>query len=171
MQICGHSLERWFAMNRKIGIEAPILGIVLVVMLLIVSFNVLSRYVLHLSFSFIEELVCVMFVLLTTIGSSAASKDESHFTLDLFTGMMKPKIRNRVMILNNFLTLIAAAVLTVTGINMVAQQYDMGSISDSLRAPQWIYSLTLPLGCGLMCIRCIQVIVRRVKHWKEGEQQ
>jgi len=158
-------------MKKRFHIEEPILIVTLSFMLIIVFFNVVSRKVLHLSFSFIEELVCVLFVLLTTIGSAAASRDETHFNLDLITGSMEPKLRNIFMIINNCLTLTAAAILVVTGFNMVSLQRMMRSVSDSLHVPQWIYSLTLPVGSVLICIRCLMVIIRRVRHIKEGEQK
>ena len=74
-----------------ISFEAVIVAFVMLTMLILVFLGVISRYVLHFSFSFTEELVCAMFVLLSTMGGALASKENGHYTLDLITGMMKPK--------------------------------------------------------------------------------
>lgn len=150
-------------MKKKIDFEGLINAIAVLVMLAIVFINVLSRKFIHISFSFAEEVVCVLFVLLSTVGAAAAARDESHYTLDLLTGALKPKTRNRVLIIDTIFSLIAAGVLVVTGVMMVMAQYKMGSTSDSLRFPEWIYGLTVPVGCGVMCIRLIQVVIRRIR--------
>ncbi|MEI3180654.1 MAG: TRAP transporter small permease subunit [Lachnospiraceae bacterium] len=82
---------------------------------------------LHFSFSFTEELVCAMFVLLSTMGGALASKENGHYTLDLITGMMKPKIKETFYIIDTALTCLAAGFL-YTGIIMVKSQMKIGSL-------------------------------------------
>ena len=90
--------------KHDISIEAVIVAIVLIAMLTLVFLGVLSRYVLHFSFSFTEELVCAMFVLLSTMGGALASKEDGHYTLDLITGMMKPRLKKLFYIIDTALT-------------------------------------------------------------------
>lgn len=58
-----------------ISFEAVIVAFVMLTMLILVFLGVISRYVLHFSFSFTEELVCAMFVLLST-GRRAGQQGE-----------------------------------------------------------------------------------------------
>ena len=94
-----------------ISFEAVIVAFVMLTMLILVFLGVISRYVLHFSFSFTEELVCAMFVLLSTMGGALASKENGHYTLDLITGMMKPKMKRVFLIIDTLLTCAAASVL------------------------------------------------------------
>ena len=79
--------------KHNVNVESVVVAFVMLTMLVLVFVGVISRYVLHFSFSFTEELVCAMFVLLSTMGGALASKENGHYTLDLITGMMKPKMK------------------------------------------------------------------------------
>lgn len=139
-------------------------------MLIITFVNVLSRYLLHMSLSFTEELVAVLFVLLSTVGGALAAKDESHYTLDLLTGILPSKKRKKVLAFDALLSIIACTILVVTGIQMVIQQYKIGGLSYSLKIPEWIYGCFVPVGCSLMLFRFVQVIVQKWKEIKEDKQ-
>ena len=146
-------------------------GIVMIVMLTITFLGVISRYVLHFSFSFTEELVCAGFVLLSTMGGALASKDNSHYTLDLITGMMKPGMKRVFLILDTALTCVAALALLLTGIEMVMSQINMGSVSTALKVPSFVYGSFVPLGLLFILLRSIQVIINAIrgKYNEEGD--
>ena len=95
----------------SVDLESCITAAVLVIMLTLVFLGVVSRYVLHFSFSFTEELVCALFVLLGTVGSALACKRRSLYTLDLLTGTMKPKMKTIFSIITTTLTCLAALFL------------------------------------------------------------
>jgi len=150
-------------MQKRLSIESIVVALVQFIMLGLVFVGVLSRYLLHFSISFTEELVCALFILLSTMGGALASKDNSHFTLDLITGMMKPKMQNRFLIFNTFLTFVAAAILFISGITMVINQIKIGSLSIALKIPAWIYGTFVPLGLFFILYRSIEVIIHTIK--------
>jgi len=156
--------------KKKYCWEDAVVSVVLVVMLTVAFSNVLSRYIFHLSLSFLEELICTLFVLLSTIGGATAAREESHYTLDLLTGSMKPKNRLRLLIVDNILSAIVALILTVTGIQMVMQQYSIGNVTTDLRVPQWIYGAFVPFGCACMLFRFTQVAVKKFKELRGLEK-
>lgn len=59
--------------KHNVNVESVIVAFVMLTMLVLVFVGVISRYVLH--FSFTEELVCAMFVLLSTMGGALSSKE------------------------------------------------------------------------------------------------
>ena len=150
-------------MQKRLSFESIVVALVQFIMLGLVFVGVLSRYLLHFSISFTEELVCAMFVLLSTMGGALASKDNSHFTLDLITGMMKPTMQKRFLIFNTFLTFIAAAALFISGITMVMTQMKIGSLSIALKVPAWIYGSFVPIGLFFILYRSIEVIIHTIK--------
>ena len=143
-----------------ISFEAVIVAFVMLTMLILVFLGVISRYVLHFSFSFTEELVCAMFVLLSTMGGALASKENGHYTLDLITGMMKPKMKRVFLII----------VLLYTGIIMVKSQMKIGSLSIALKIPNWVYGSFVPIGLAFILYRSIQFIVQLQKKSEEDEK-
>ena len=104
----------------SVDLESCITAAVLVIMLTLVFLGVVSRYVLHFSFSFTEELVCALFVLLGTVGSALACKRRSLYTLDLLTGTMKPKMKTIFSIITPTLTCLAALFLFWTSFSMIS---------------------------------------------------
>ncbi|WP_243125254.1 TRAP transporter small permease [Clostridium transplantifaecale] len=156
--------------KNSINFESVITTIVMLTMLTLVFLGVISRYVLHFSFSFTEELVCAMFVLLSTMGGALASKENSHYTLDLITGMMKPGMKTVFLIIDTGLTCVAAAVLMYTGITMVQSQMKIGSLSIALKIPNWVYGSFVPLGLAFILFRSIQFMVRVYKNTEEEEK-
>lgn len=163
--------------KNPLNLESIVVAIVMIVMLVLVFLGVLSRYVLHFSFSFTEELVCAGFVLLSTMGGALASKEKSHYTLDLVTGLMKPKTKKIFMVIDTMLTCLAAGVLLYTGIQMVQSQMKIGSVSIALKLPAWFYGAFVPFGLVFVLLRSLQVIVNIVRgkdkdfDAKEGEEE
>lgn len=152
--------------------EAVVTAVILMVMLGLVFVGVLSRYFLHFSISFTEELVCAMFVLLGTVGSALASKRRSLYTLDLVTGMLKPKTKLYFDIFTTALTIFAAAFLSICTISMIQAQVKMGSETVALHLPSWLYTTFVPFGLVLVIFRNAQNIledIRELKKLKEGE--
>ncbi|WP_294143797.1 TRAP transporter small permease [uncultured Clostridium sp.] len=156
--------------KNSINFESVIVTIVMLTMLTLVFLGVISRYVLHFSFSFTEELVCAMFVLLSTMGGALASKENSHYTLDLITGMMKPGMKKVFLIIDTGLTCAAASVLLYTGITMVRSQMKIGSLSIALKIPNWVYGSFVPFGLAFILFRSIQFMVRVYKNTEEEEK-
>lgn len=154
----------------SINFESIIVAVVMLTMLTLVFLGVISRYVLHFSFSFTEELVCAMFVLLSTMGGALASKENGHYTLDLITGMMKPKMKRIFLIIDTTLTCVAASVLLYTGLIMVQSQIKIGSLSIALKIPNWVYGAFVPFGLAFILLRSILFIVKLCKNTEEEEK-
>lgn len=104
-----------------------------------------------------------MFVLLSTMGGALASKEDGHYTLDLITGMMKPRLKKLFYIIDTALTCLAAGVLLYTGIIMAASQYRIGFVSVALKVPNWVYGSFVPLGVAFILIRSVLAIVRALR--------
>jgi len=133
-------------------------------MLMITFSNVISRYIFHASFSFIDELTTALFVLLSTLGGASAAKKEAHYTLDLLHTYLKPKGRKTVGVINGILNLTATLILVITGLGMVLHQIKLNAKTEALLVPAWIYSIFVPIGCSVMFFRFLQVTVAKIKN-------
>ena len=157
--------------KKRTEFEAIVISVILIVMLGLVFVGVLSRYIFHFSFSFTEELVCAMFVLLGTVGSALASRRRSLYTMDLVTGMLRPKTKIYFSIFNTLLTIGVAAFLIWASFAMIQTQAQMGSTTVALKLPSWLYTSFVPFGLAFMVFRNIQNIwkdIQELKKLKEG---
>lgn len=122
--------------------------------------NVVSRYVLHLSLAFTEELEVNGLVWLTLFGTAAAFRRGRHLRMLFFQEKLPEGVRR---LLNLFLSLLAVglfASLGYLGYRQLLDERFLEITSESLNAPQWLYTLCIPLGCALIVFRIIQATIR-----------
>lgn len=140
---------RWLA-----GHLEEVLGATLLAAMACLAFaNVLTRYVFHLPLAFTEELEVNALVWLTMFGTSAAFRKRHHLRLLFFQEKLPPllqKILNLVMAIGG-IGLFGS--LGYLGIMQLLDERLLEITSESLNAPQWLYTTCLPAGCLLIIIR------------------
>ena len=77
-------------------IEEIICVLCTIVMTVLVFANVISRYLLHSSLSFSEEITTYLFVLLSMMGTAIAAKRRAHLGLSIITDAVGPKAHKPV---------------------------------------------------------------------------
>lgn len=137
-------------------IEELLLVIGLSLMVLINFGNVLSRYVLHASWGFSEELMVYLFVYNTFIGAAIAFKRNSHLGVSILTDRLPVKAKKIVLIISMLLTVGLMLVLTKYGLLMVQNQITYNQRTPALGMPEWVGGMVVPLGAVLIIIRVVQ---------------
>ena len=135
-----------------------------IIMLGITFFNVIMRYVFHSSWSFSEEFTTNALVLLSLLGAAASARDGEHFSMTYISDMLPDNYNNLLMSINNFLCFIMSVILLVTGFEYTITQYAYGSLSVSMKIPNWIYGSTIPIGCFFLCVRFME---RAIRHFNQ----
>lgn len=136
---------------------------VFVIMLSVTFINVVSRYVFHFGFSFSEELVTHLAVLLSGLGASQAVRNESHYDIPLLDGLVSRKTSRAFKLFSALLTMVFCLYMTYMGVVMVSQQFKLHKLSAAMRIPEWIYGLAIPIGCGFMGYYAVIVFVRTLR--------
>ena len=135
----------------------------LVVMTALVFANVFSRYVLHASFSFSEEITTNLFVLLSMMGTAIAAKRQAHLGLSIVTDRVSPKARRALLIFGYGLATVFSAAVLVYGILMVRSEYILGQVTAAMQWPEWIYGCFVPFGAIFMTIRFAQITMKEIR--------
>ena len=142
--------------GRRMIAEELIIAVLLCVMVLLVAGQVLSRYVLHTSLSYTEELVRYAFVWATFLGVSAAVFRGRHLSIAgafrFFTGRLKRLIGIACWIG----ALVFAAILVYYGVGVVFLQVRTRQTTAALGFPMWIVGLAIPVCSLLLGARLIQ---------------
>lgn len=144
-------IRRWLY-----NFEESLLAILLALMVLLVFVQVVSRYVLHRSLSYTEELVRYLFVWSTFLGASAALKRDRHLKLDVVVQRLPDRWRRagRRCALGG--TLFLFVVIGIYGLHIVRLQIQTGQTTAALGMPAWWVGLSVPVGCILLIVRAIQ---------------
>lgn len=149
-------------------IEEIICAVCLVVMTLLVFVNVASRYLLHASLSFSEEITTNLFVLLSMMGTSIAAKRRAHLGLSILTDAVNPRTR-KIMSVGGFaIATVFSLALFVYSVLMVVSQYRLGQVTASMQWPEWIYGTFVPFGAFFMTIRFAQTTA---EEWKQSTEE
>lgn len=139
------------------NIEEYIIGISLLIMAIINFANVLSRYLLHASWAFTEEITTNLFVLSSLLGAAVAAKRGEHLGLSILTDHLPKKFQKYITLISVVCAVILFAVLLKYGINMVQSQIKYGQTSPALGWPEWIFGLAIPIGAFSLIIRFLQL--------------
>jgi len=137
-------------------LEEYLLALLMALMVLLVCAQVISRYALHRSLSYTEELVRYFFVWATFLGAGAAFKRGRHLKLDIVVGRFPNRWRRRSegFVLGGILLLFA--VVGIYGLHIVRLQIATGQTTAALAMPAWWVGLSVPVGCALLIVRAIQ---------------
>lgn len=127
--------------------------VTMVIMTIIVFMQVVMRYVFHNSLSWSEETAKYIFFWLSWIGASYAVKERSHFRVE----MLANKFEGRARIYFEYFALIIwflfCLFLTWYGTKLVLFLKDTGQRTPSMGLPMALPYASVPVGCGMMCIR------------------
>ena len=150
--------------------EEFLAAVTLGLMATIAFVNVLSRYLLHYSFSFTEELEVVGFVWITVIGASIGFRKGSQLAVNVFVKMFPKKLRVVFSIISGILGLILFGVLFYYSLNQIGYEIKYNTRSPSMNWPQYMYTLSIPVGSVLIVYRIIQTTVLSVIKELKGEE-
>lgn len=142
------------------NIEETIIGIVLFVMLTIVFFNALSRYLINLNMASSMEIVTSLFPWLTFLGGAVVVKKKGHIGFSLLTDLFPERIRRYIPIFSASCIVFVFSVFTYLGTEMVLFERETRQVTAALEFPTWVIELSIPLGSLAIIIRTIQANFR-----------
>jgi C4-dicarboxylate transporter DctQ subunit len=150
---------RWLGRNA----EEVICAAMMTFMTILGFANVLARY-LGYSMAYTEELLVMLLVWLTMLGTAAGFKRGAHLSMTFFRERMSPGGQRLLEVLSTILTL--GSVMVVMAVCIVYQIPDeilLNSRTLSLDLPTVYYSLAIPV-CGILVI--IRVLQSSWRDWK-----
>lgn len=146
-------------MNVIAAIEKIILVITMLLILALTVGNVFSRYVIHRSWSFTEEIVVAVFVLITLLAAALACREGELVNLTLVTNSLPEKTKKPLMILVTVLCVIFSLILFKYGLDKVITQLENGKRTFVLNWPEWIFWSFVPIGAGCMILHFIEYCI------------
>lgn len=142
------------AMLEKLALAAST-----VLILVLTVGNVFSRKVIHQSWSFTEELVVAVFVLITLISAALACREGELVNLSILFDRLPKKIRKLLFFVNTVLCVIFTSVLFKYGMDKVLTQLANGKRTFVLNWPEWIFWSFVPIGAACMILHFIEFFV------------
>ena len=138
-----------------------------IIILVLTVGNVFSRKVIHQSWSFTEELVVAVFVLITLVAAALACREGELVNLTLLTDRLPKTWRKPVLFVNIALCVFFTSVLFKYGMDKVITQMANGKRTFVLNWPEWIFWSFVPIGAACMILHFIEFFVDYCANEKE----
>lgn len=147
-------------LNHLDRILAVFLMLLMAAIVIDVTWQVLSRFIVGKPSSFTEEIARFLLVWIGVLGAAYAFRTHAHLGLDLVTNKLPFEKRVRADVVAQLVSFaFAASVLVYGGIKLVQLQLMLGQTSAALQVKMgYIYSV-IPLAGVLICIYAIDNII------------
>ena len=156
----GKSMKTYKKIMNAVAAAEKIVLIVSTLLILVLTVgNVFSRKVIHRSWSFTEELVVAVFVLITLLAAALACREGELVSLTLITDRLPEKLRKPSVILITVLSVIFTAILFKYGMDKVLTQLANGKRTFVLNWPEWIFWSFVPIGAACMILHFIEYCI------------
>lgn len=132
-----------FYKNKVDKVVGTALVILMSLMVLNVTWQVISRYVLMNPSAFTDELSRYMLIWLGMLGAAYVAGQDKHLAIDLLPQKLtgKPK-QNLLIIINVVIILFAVAVMVLGGLNLVYITFILDQKSATLQVPlAFVYTI------------------------------
>ena len=157
-------------MNGVAFVEKLILVLSTILIVVLTVGNVLSRKILHQSWSFTEELVVAVFVLITLLAAALAARDGELVNLSLLPDRLSAKARRILLVVNTVFSVAFTVVLFKYGMDKVLTQLANGKRTFVLNWPEWIFWSFVPIGAGCMILHFIEFCLDFCTGYKEEKE-
>ena len=150
--------------------EKWLISLILLFDVMLTAANVLSRKLLHQNWSFTEEIVVALMVLMSLLGAALCARTRGGLiNLTLFTDKMPKKVQFVLEIVMCLLVIVFAWIMIQYGVLRCMDQARMGRTTDALQIPAWIYSAFTPVGGFFLILHEIEHIIDSVYEAKENK--
>ncbi|OBT17038.1 C4-dicarboxylate ABC transporter permease [Vibrio sp. UCD-FRSSP16_10] len=147
-------------------------GVAIVTLVITVTWQVFSRYVLNDPSSFTDELARYTMIWFGLAGASYLFGKNGHLSITLFIGSVKTKHRKYVHVLINLVSVVFISLAMVKG-GLLLMSRTMTQFSPALQIPMAYVYLILPLSGAIMltyiALNSIEVFAP-TQSAKEGKQ-
>ena len=138
-------------------LEETFVVVSLAVMVFINFGNVLSRYFIHASWAFSEELVVILFVYNSFFAASIAYRRNAHLGFTFLVERLGRRGRKLAAVFSTTLTVILMSLLVKYGVDMLQSQIMFDQRTPAMGLPEWVAGISVPLGALIIIVRVLDV--------------
>jgi TRAP-type C4-dicarboxylate transport system permease small subunit len=155
-------------MEKVIYITTEILKVILIILMSLividVSWQVFTRFILRDPSSFTEELAGFLLIWIGLLGASYALYTRSHLGIDILTAKASG-FRKRLIeiIIYSIVLLFSLFILIIGGLRLVNLTFTLSQISPAMGIPMGYVYLVLPLTGALMLLYSLANILNAIK--------
>ena len=154
-------LIKWLDVNS----EAVLMVVFFTMMIILITIQVLLRFVFKTGFSWGEEVARILFLWMSFSSFGYLTRNSRHVRVGFLVGKIKEDVQKKILFICDLLFLI----FSVAGLKAVINLcIDAAKYHDKLIAIPWNYNvlyLAGVLGFFMMVMRNIQILIWKIRNW------
>ena len=156
-----------YCLNDSVSKLAAAVGAgVVVLMMLVVSYSVVNRYILNTPITWTDELSGYLVVALVMLGAADALRRGDHISVDLITARLAKRGKQLVEIWSCIVVLVFSFVLLISSKKTIEYSVNFEIVSEGyLEVPMWIPQSFLILGGSLVFLVALTKLTRAVNRY------
>jgi len=162
--------ERRDLLARRFRLERHLGAAVMLALCLITLANVLVRYFTDISFAFTEEISVALIVVMTFVASAKAFLDGNQIAVTWFVQFLPQRAQRVLAIFSLAASVVMFAIIVWYGGRMAWDDYRFEVTSPGIGAPQWLYTVWLPVLAAAVILRLVQGMRDVVRGRLDGER-
>jgi len=155
-------------------IMGKILSFVMILLILNVFYDVISRYFFDGGSIAMQEMEWHLFGVMILFGMSYTLREEGHVRVDFLYNNFSPKTKSIINIVGTLFFIIPLAIFIVYGsYDFVMDSYEMNEISEDPGGltHRWIIKSMIPLSFIYLIITSIGYIIQNIVLFKENREK
>lgn len=148
--------------------ERQISWVLLLALTLMLTAQIVARYVFFTSISWIEEFSRIIFIWYIYLSISWITLQGRHIRVNAIDLMVPASWRRPIGLIGDLIWLGFGLLLTYYGYLFVMTEIEVYSETEILEIPHAFVHAIIPIGFGLMSLRLIQAMVR--VYWRGGPE-
>jgi TRAP-type C4-dicarboxylate transport system permease small subunit len=133
-------------------------------MTLVVTLQIICRYLLGASLTWSEELARYLLVWITFLGAGIAFRRGAHMGFNLLLRSMAPKFRSLARMITSVGILTFLSIATWKGTQLAI--FNMGQHSPAMGLPIGVAYLAIPTGCLIMAVHAVGELNHFFSTWR-----
>jgi TRAP-type C4-dicarboxylate transport system permease small subunit len=129
------------------------------IMMVMITVNVLSRYLFNYAFDFVEEYSAFILVLVVFMGLGHVTRKDMHVRVDLFYNYLKEKTRVILDIFTFILSFIVAIIYVYSAFIVFTESLGMWETSIITNTPIWIPKFIMLFGTLVFSLEILNWII------------
>ena len=125
-------------------------GLSLTAMVILTTYQVITRYVFNAPSTWSEELVGYLFAWSTMFGAAIVSGERGHMNIPILVDMLKPGAKKVLLIFAEIVALLFSAIILVYG-GFTVSSLAMGQMTSSLPVAVGFFYWVMPI-CGILMV-------------------
>lgn len=153
----------WGRLQRAAAaLEDGLIVAILAAMILLAGAQIVLRNAFDTGLGWSDPLLRIMVLWLGLLGAMAATRDDRQISIDVLSRFLPPRARAFSRMITDLFTAAVCALIAYHAARFVMQERADGIVAFA-EVPAWWCELILPIGFGVIALRCLFYLPRRMR--------